>query len=193
MVMHPDDNRCAGSDPANPQPAASQPAVPQPADPLRRLLPGLLPELRAFARFLARDAAQADDLVQEAILRALRAEAQWDPATSLRAWLFHILRNAFLEQLRRRGTERRALERLPPPAMPAASEQEARGQVADLQRAMAALPAPQREALILVGAHGLSHEEAAAVVGVPVGTVKARVARARMALAQNWTESGSPA
>ncbi|WP_106409312.1 sigma-70 family RNA polymerase sigma factor [Teichococcus deserti] len=163
------------------------------ADPLRRLLPGLLPELRAFARFLARDAAQADDLVQEAILRALRAEAQWDPATSLRAWLFHILRNAFLEQLRRRGTERRALERLPPPAAPAASEQEARGEVADLQRAMAALPAPQREALILVGAHGLSHEEAAAVVGAPVGTVKARVARARAALAQGWTGSGAPA
>ncbi|ONG46206.1 RNA polymerase subunit sigma-24 [Pseudoroseomonas deserti] len=160
---------------------------------MRRLLPGLLPELRAFARFLARDAAQADDLVQEAILRALRAEAQWDPATSLRAWLFHILRNAFLEQLRRRGTERRALERLPPPAAPAASEQEARGEVADLQRAMAALPAPQREALILVGAHGLSHEEAAAVVGAPVGTVKARVARARAALAQGWTGSGAPA
>ncbi|WP_160000580.1 sigma-70 family RNA polymerase sigma factor [Roseomonas sp. 18066] len=166
----------------------------RPVDPLRRLLPGLLPELRAFARFLARDAAQADDLVQEAILRALRAEAQWDPATSLRAWLFHILRNAFLEQLRRRGTERRALERLPPAeALVAAPAQEARGAVADLQRAMATLPAPQREALVLVGAHGLSHEEAAAVCGVPVGTVKARVARARAALARGWEEFSAPA
>lgn len=157
-------------------------------DPLRRLLPGLLPELRTFARFLTRNAAQADDLVQEAILRALRAEAQWDPATSLRAWLFHILRNAFLEQLRRRGRESRALERLPPPP-PRPAEQEAHGEMADLTRAMAKLPAPQREALILVGAHGMSHDEAAAVCGVPVGTMKARVARARASLALDWQQT----
>lgn len=152
-------------------------------DPIRPLLPGLLPDLRAFARFLARDAALADDLVQEAILRALRAEAQWDPATSLRAWVFHILRNVFLEQMRRRGTEKRALERLPEPDQPPPA-QEARSDMSDLGRALESLPLPQREALILVGAHGLSHEEAAAVCGVPVGTVKARVARARAALAR---------
>lgn len=152
-------------------------------DPIRPRLPGLLPELRAFARFLARDTALADDLVQEAILRGLRAEAQWDPETSLRAWLFHILRNVFLEQIRRRGTEKRALERMPDPDRPV-SVQEARNDMADLERALQTLPLPQREALILVGAHGLSHEEAAAVCGVPVGTVKARVARARAALAQ---------
>ncbi|PHK95135.1 RNA polymerase subunit sigma-24 [Pseudoroseomonas rhizosphaerae] len=152
-------------------------------DPIRHRLPGLLPDLRAFARFLARDAALADDLVQEAILRGLRAEAQWDPETSLRAWMFHILRNVFLEQIRRRGTERRALERMPEPSPPP-PEQEARNDMADLSRALQRLPLPQREALILVGAHGLSHEEAAVVCGVPVGTVKARVARARAALAR---------
>lgn len=150
-------------------------------DPIRLRLPGLLPELRAFARFLARDAALADDLVQEAILRGLRAEAQWDPETSLRAWMFHILRNVFLAQLRRRGTEKRALERMPEPDRPQ-PEQEAHNDMADLARALEGLPLPQREALILVGAHGLSHEEAAAVCGVPVGTVKARVARARATL-----------
>lgn len=153
-------------------------------DPIRARLGALLPDLRAFARFLARDTAQADDLVQEAILRALRAEAQWDPATSLRAWMFHILRNVFLEGIRRRGTERRALERMPAPDEPPPSEQEARHAVSDLERALEKLPLPQREALILVGAHGLSHEEAAAVCNVPVGTVKARVARARAALAR---------
>jgi len=153
-------------------------------DPIRARLAGLLPDLRAFARFLARDTALADDLVQEAILRALRAEAQWDPATSLRAWMFHILRNVFLEGIRRRGTERRALERMPAPDGPPPSEQEARHAVSDLARALETLPLPQREALILVGAHGLSHEEAAAVCNVPVGTVKARVARARAALAR---------
>ncbi|MDQ1080863.1 sigma-70 family RNA polymerase sigma factor [Pseudoroseomonas cervicalis] len=155
-------------------------------DPIRAALPGLLPELRAFARFLARDTALADDLVQEAILRALRAESQWLPGTSLRAWVFHILRNVFLEQMRRRGTEKRALERMPPrEAMPAA--QEAQADVNDLSRALERLPMAQREALILVGAHGLSHDEAAAIVGVPVGTVKARVSRARDALARGWS------
>jgi len=153
-------------------------------DPIRPRLAGLLPDLRAFARFLARDAALADDLVQETVLRALRAEMQWDPETSLRAWLFRILRNAFLEQIRRHGTERRALARMTTPETPQPTTQEARHAVSDLARALEMLPLPQREALILVGAHGLSHEEAAAVCNVPVGTVKARVARARAALAR---------
>ncbi|MDJ0390171.1 sigma-70 family RNA polymerase sigma factor [Roseomonas sp. E05] len=153
-------------------------------DPIRSRLAGLLPDLRAFARFLARDAALADDLVQEAVLRALRAESQWDPETSLRAWLFRILRNAFLEQVRRHGTERRALARMPAPDGPQPAAQEAQHAVSDLARALELLPLPQREALILVGAHGLSHEEAAAVCNVPIGTVKARVARARAALAR---------
>ncbi|MDB5368595.1 MAG: polymerase subunit sigma-24 [Roseomonas sp.] len=156
-----------------------------PPDPIRAALPALLPDLRAFARFLARDAALADDLVQEAMVRALRAEAQWVPGTSVRAWLFHILRNVFLEQLRRRGTERRALERMPEPGGNVVPQEE-HGEVNDLSRALQALPLAQREALILVGAHGLSHEEAATICGVPVGTVKARVARARMALSRNF-------
>ncbi|EHM03237.1 Sigma-70 region 2 [Acetobacteraceae bacterium AT-5844] len=151
---------------------------------MRAALPALLPDLRAFARFLARDAALADDLVQEAVLRALRAEAQWTPGTSARAWLFYILRNVFLEQMRRRGTERRALERIPPATEASPVPQDERSEVRDLGRALQALPLTQREALILVGAHGLSHEEAAIIVGAPVGTVKARVARARAALAQ---------
>jgi RNA polymerase sigma-70 factor (ECF subfamily) len=155
---------------------------------IRAALPALLPDLRAFGRFLARDAALADDLVQEAVVRALRAEAQWTPGTSPRAWLFHILRNVFLEQLRRRGTERRALERMPPQDEAGPSPQDGHGEVSDLGRALQALPLPQREALILVGAHGLSHEEAAVIVGAPVGTVKARVARARAALARTFPD-----
>ncbi|MXP62967.1 sigma-70 family RNA polymerase sigma factor [Roseomonas sp. M0104] len=151
---------------------------------------GLLPDLRAFARFLARDPTAADDLVQEAILRALRAESQWDPETSLRAWLFRILRNAFLEQIRRHGTERRVLAQLPASDAPQPAAQEAQHAVSDLARALDMLPLPQREALILVGAHGLSHEEAAAVCNVPVGTVKARVARARVALARGVAPDG---
>ncbi|MBC9178374.1 sigma-70 family RNA polymerase sigma factor [Pseudoroseomonas ludipueritiae] len=156
-----------------------------PPESVRASLPALLPDLRAFARFLARDAALADDLVQEAVLRALRAETQWVPGTSLRAWVFHILRNVFLEQMRRRGTERRALERLPDPGE-SGVPQEDHGELEDLGRALQTLPLPQREALILVGAHGLSHEEAAIICAVPVGTVKARVSRARAALARSF-------
>jgi RNA polymerase sigma-70 factor, ECF subfamily len=156
-----------------------------PAPSIRAALPALLPDLRTFARFLARDIPLADDLVQEAVLRALRAETQWMPGTSARAWLFSILRNVFLEQIRRRGTEKRALERMPA-TEEATSPQEGQGEVGDLARAMQALPLPQREALILVGAHGLSHEEAAIIVGAPVGTVKARVSRARTALARSF-------
>lgn len=161
-----------------------------PPESVRASLPALLPDLRAFARFLARDAAMADDLVQEAVLRALRAETQWIPGTSLRAWVFHILRNVFLEQMRRRGTERRALERMPEPdggGVP----QEDHGELEDLGRALQSLPLPQREALILVGAHGLSHEEAAIICAVPVGTVKARVSRARATLARSFPHRAS--
>jgi RNA polymerase sigma-70 factor (ECF subfamily) len=158
------------------------------AESIRGALPGLLPDLRAFARFLARDTALADDLVQEAVLRALKAESQWEPGTSPRAWVFYILRNVFLEQIRRRGTERRALERMPPADEAGPSPQEGHGEIDDLGRALQTLPLPQREALILVGAHGLSHDEAAIIVGAPVGTVKARVARARAALARSFPD-----
>ncbi len=158
----------------------------QTPDGIRANLPDLLPDLRAFARFLARDTVLADDLVQEALLRALRAEEQWISGTSLRAWVFHILRNVFLEQMRRRGTERRALEKMPPPEEMGPTPQEDHGEMNDLSRALQELPLSQREALILVGAHGLSHEEAAMIVGAPVGTVKARVARARAALARQF-------
>src|SRR5690349_24266247 len=77
---------------------------------LRRQLADLLPDLRAFARFLVRDRAEADDLVQEALVRALASLDQFRHGTNLKAWLFSILRNAFYEQARRRRTERKVLD-----------------------------------------------------------------------------------
>ena len=150
---------------------------------IRHELPGLLPALRAYARALSRHAAQADDLVQEAVLRALRAEAQFEPWTELRAWMFTILRNCWLGQVRKAGRERRAVEAQghgQEAAGPAS--QGDRLEVAELARAMAALPVTQREALMLVGAQGMTTSQAAAVVGVPEGTIKARVSRGRNAL-----------
>ncbi len=146
-------------------------------------LAALLPQLRAYARFLAGARAQADDLVQEALLRALAAEHQWEPGSNLRAWTFRILHNLFLEQLRRGGTERRALDTMDSRGT-APATQEAAAELGHLARQLDTLPLPQREALILMGAHGLSAEEAGLVCGVPPGTIKARVSRARAALAR---------
>lgn len=148
---------------------------------IRTDLPRLLPALRAYGRALCRNPQQADDLVQETILRALRAEGQFEPGTELRAWLFTILRNCWLGQLRRAGRERRAMEAQRPEEQAGPSQGD-RLALGELARAMDALPVAQREALILVGAEGMTTAQAAAVVGVPEGTIKARVSRARNAL-----------
>ena len=151
---------------------------------LRRDLTSLLPDLRAFARFLARDPVAADDLVQDTVVRALGALGQFRPGTNLKAWLFTIERNAFYEQARRRRREDRLLreqdrsERAQPPS------QVGRTELTDLQKLLFSLPPLLREALVLVGAQEMSHEAAASICGVPVGTMKARVSRARSALAR---------
>lgn len=154
----------------------------EPTDP-RREIGSLLPDLRAFARFLARDPAIADDLVQEAVLRALRALPQFQGGTNLKAWCFTILRNVFYEQVRRKRVEIRAAAEAMPAEAATPGGQGTFDAMRDLTQAMWGLSPLLREALSLVGAQGLSHEEAAVICGVPVGTMKARVSRARNALA----------
>ena len=158
---------------------------PGPKPDLRRALAALLPDLRAFARFLARDRALADDLVQDALVRALGALHQYQPGTSLKAWVFTILRNAYYEQGRRRRRETGLSETtdLDAPTAPA-PDHGSRADLGDLQRVIWQLPPLLREALTLVGAQELSYEEAAAICRVPVGTMKARVSRARTALSR---------
>ncbi len=158
----------------------------------RGALIGLLPELRAYARFLVRHSGEADDLVQEVVLRALSALSQYQQGTSLRAWVFTIQRNIFYEQARRRRTERAAIERSGIAGQPATTNQPDHAVLADLARHLFALPPMLREALVLVGAQGLSYEEAAIVCGVPVGTVKARVSRARARLALAVSDAPMP-
>ena len=158
---------------------------------LRRRISELLPALRGFARFLTRDVVAADDLVQDTVVRALAARSQFQPDTNLRAWLLAIQRNAFFEQARRRRREHQVLsERFPDPGS-AAPDAALRSEVSDLQRMMFTLPPLLREALVLVGAQELSYEQAAAICGVPVGTVKARVSRARSQLARTLARSSS--
>ena len=148
----------------------------------RKELARLLPELRAYARFLARDRSAADDLVQEAIVRALAALGQFQPGTSLKAWLFTIQRNCFYEQARRRKREDAALAAHSHGATEGLQPHGA--DISDMSRMLWTLPPLLREALVLVGAQELTHEEAAEVCGVPAGTMRARVSRARTKLSE---------
>jgi RNA polymerase sigma-70 factor (ECF subfamily) len=151
---------------------------------LRCAIMELLPQLRATARFLVRERAEADDLVQETVLRALRATAQFQESTNLKAWLFTIQRNIFYEQARRKRREMAALRGRAPAEEMAQPDQPHATDVADLARLLWQLPPTLREALVLVGAQEFSYDEAAAICGVPVGTMKARVSRARARLAK---------
>jgi len=142
-----------------------------------------IPHLRAYARSLSGDRDLADDLVQDTLLRAWGARDRFAAGTSMRAWTFIILRNAFLSQRRRArfsaDWDDALADRLL--AMPAGQGDQLH--LADVQRALMELPESQREALILVGAGGFAYEEAAAICGVALGTIKSRVARGRAALA----------
>lgn len=150
---------------------------------VRRQIAALLPDLRAFARFLVRDRVAADDIVQDSLVRALAAIDQFQPGTNLKAWLFTILRNQFYEQGRRRKREAYALQARFTENEGTEPQQVARAELTDLVQFIWRLPPLLREALILVGAQELSHEEAAAICNVPVGTMKARLSRARRRLA----------
>lgn len=144
----------------------------------------LLPHLRAFARGLCGRPDRADDLVQEAVLRAWTARDTFVPGSNLKAWLFTIARNHFLNDLRRARRETQLEEGQAETSLVSDAEQEEGLKLGDLHRALNRLPPERREALLLVGASGFSYEEAAQVCGVAVGTIKSRVARARAQLSQ---------
>jgi RNA polymerase sigma-70 factor, ECF subfamily len=141
----------------------------------------VLPHLRAFARSLTRRREQADDLVNDAVVRALAAAEQFQPHTNFKAWMFTILRNLYYNEGRKnRPTvpfdEVETLTRAIAPTQHAALE------FCDFRRAFWQLSDDHREVLILVGASGLSYDEASGVCGCAVGTIKSRVSRARSEL-----------
>ncbi|MGY2046782.1 NepR family anti-sigma factor [Methylobacterium sp. JK268] len=142
-----------------------------------------LPSLRAFALSLTNNAARADDLVQDTILRAWQNQHRFQPGTNLNAWLFTILRNAFYSEQRKRTREVQDEDGAYAARLFTAPDQGHRLDVQDLRAGLAKLPPDQREALILVGAEGLSYEEVARICGVAIGTIKSRVNRARNRLA----------
>jgi RNA polymerase sigma factor (sigma-70 family) len=143
-----------------------------------------LPHLRAFARGLCGRHDFADDLTQEAAIKAWTARERYQPGTNLRAWTFAILRNHYLSELRksRRQTDLDdgAVERM----LVMEADQEGGLHLSDMEDALRQLNPERREAVLLVGAGGFTYEEAAAIADCAVGTMKSRVARARADLAR---------
>ena len=154
-----------------------------PGDLLHSRIIELLPKLRRFARSLARNPHDADDLLQGALERALAHLEQWQTDTRLDSWLYTIVKNAWIDELRSRARREHTL---------ADSEQadavpdhrgDASGTLA-VDQAMECLPADQRLAVALVLIEGLPYKEAAQIIGVPMGTLTSRLARGRQALQQ---------
>lgn len=143
----------------------------------------LIPHLRAFARNLCGNPSLADDLAQDAMLKAWNARKSYQPGTNMKAWTFTILRNVFYSE-KRRSWRRQPLDPEVAEATLVANDDPTYNmELLALRNAMYQLPEDQREALILIGAGGVSYEEAAAICDCAVGTIKSRVNRARHALA----------
>src|SRR5215211_8670638 len=151
---------------------------------VRDALLGALPSLRAFALSLTYSPDQADDLVQDALVRALTNIEKFQPGTNMIAWLFTILRNLFYSECRRAKHEVADPDGSYAGQLRTAPDQGARCDFQDLRKALTRLSPEHREALILVAAEGLSYEDAAQVCGVAIGTIKSRVHRGRMRLAE---------
>lgn len=153
-------------------------------------LEGLIPHLRAFARTLCGDPTAADDLAQDAMLKAWDARQSFEMGTNMKAWTFMILRNQFYSEKRRSWRQSQLDQEAAERTLVAVDDPEAPVALDELRQGLAMLPPEQREALILVGAGGFAYEEAAAICECAVGTVKSRVSRARRAL-QGILESGA--
>jgi RNA polymerase sigma-70 factor (ECF subfamily) len=149
------------------------------ASDFRQELVSHLPHLRAVARALTGHRDRADDLVNDTVLKALSAEAQFQPGTYLKAWLMTILRNHYINGLRRTRIEVETIGDIPEGALPSAPNQEHVVEVNEVANALQRMSIEHREILVLVSAAGLSYEEAAEVCGCAVGTIKSRLNRAR--------------
>lgn len=157
---------------------------------MKKDLIALLPRLRRFALTMTKSAADADDLVQEACIRALSRQSQWDPAQPLDRWVFRILRNLWIDEVRKRQV------RMGQGHVPADETQElvsretgeARLAEMELHDKIAALPEELSLIVLTVSVEGYSYAEAAELLGIPTGTVMSRLHRARKQLAQDIVE-----
>jgi RNA polymerase sigma-70 factor (ECF subfamily) len=143
-----------------------------------------LPNLRAFAISLTNSGTEADDLIQETLVRAWGNLDRFEAGTNMNAWLFTILRNNYHSQYRRRRREVEDIDDLYSSRVPVRPDQGSRLEMEELWRALGQLSPNHREVLLLIGAEGLSYAETARICDCTVGTVKSRVSRARERLAQ---------
>lgn len=151
-------------------------------DQFKRDLTGLIPHMRAFARNLCGHATRADDLVQDALLKAWNARESYNSDSSLRAWVFTILRNTYYSEQRRIWRSQPLDQEVAEATLVSRDDADTTMELLLVKNAIARLPDDQREALILVAAGGLPYEEVATICNCAVGTVKSRVNRARKAL-----------
>jgi RNA polymerase sigma-70 factor (ECF subfamily) len=142
------------------------------------LLAAQIPGLRRYARALTRNVQTADDLVQDCLERAWRKAHRWEAGTDLRAWLFTVMHNVYINGLRRKRPETEPMEHIDYED-PRPQTAEAGLQLRDLEQGLAQLSPEQREVLLLVCLEEMSYEQVAAVTGVPIGTVMSRLHRAR--------------
>ena len=141
-----------------------------------------IPRLRRYARALTRNVTLADDLVQDALARAVQKAHMWQPGTDLRAWLFTIMHNQHVNQVRRAIRDNAIDLETCPQTLVATTDPTASRQLRELERALGQLADDQREVLLLVGLEGMSYDQTAAVLNIPVGTVRSRLSRGREAL-----------
>jgi RNA polymerase sigma-70 factor (ECF subfamily) len=168
--------------PATSKPTTSKQLPPEKATSFRTAMLAEIPHLRAFAASLSGSLSLADDLVQETLLKAWSHSGSFTLGTNLRAWLFTILRNSYYTNYRQFGREVSDTDGLYAGKVMVEANQDPHMDLQDFRRALLKLPDEQREALIMVGAMGLSHEEAAIICEVAAGTIKSRVSRGRAKL-----------
>jgi RNA polymerase sigma-70 factor (ECF subfamily) len=148
-----------------------------------RRLEEQIPRLRRYARALTRDTNRADDLVQDTLVRALAKQHLWQVGTNLRAWLFTLMHNQHVNDVRRSNREGGNIDvNEMASVLVAITDPTASRQLKELERCLGRLPLEQREAILLVGLEGLRYDEAALILDVPIGTVRSRLSRGREAL-----------
>lgn len=153
-----------------------------------------IPKLRRYARALLSDPVRADDLVQEALERALSRSHLWQPGTDIRAWMFTILHNVHVNnqrQRRYRDDYQELTDDRPELATPATQERSL--EIRDLARGLELLPNAQRQVVLLVGLEGMNYKQVAAVLDIPIGTVMSRLHRGREALRRLMNEGSGEA
>lgn len=171
---------------------ANDPIEALPTAEFRQELTAAIPYMRAFSRSLTGNEAAADDLTQDALVKAWRARERFRAGTNFRAWIFTIVRNQFYSDQRRSWRQAPWDEEKAKRTLSGPQGLDSMMALDELRRALIELPDDQREAIVLVGAGGFAYEEAAQICGCAVGTIKSRVSRARKALAAMLEEGADP-